>query len=1133
MFMLSSEGRAAPNIIFVLCDDLGFGDLYGLHQHTRDNGAGGGVAGDGRINGTEEPFIYTPFLDRMAAEGAQLTRHYTSAPVCAPARGSLLQGRDQGHANIRDNSFDKVLEDNHTLGTVLQEAGYFTACVGKWGVGGSGEPFAGHPNRRGFDYFYGYLKHIDGHQHYPGNGGTIYEQEAPVTSGLEHAYTTDLFTAKAKQLVTERTQVAEDQPFFLYLAYDAPHAQLQVPTQAYPAGSGLSGGLSWPLNTNTGSNDSWIHPDYASLGNAAARHATMVRRLDTAMGDLLQTLRDLGIADNTLVVFSSDNGTHNEAGAGGSVAHNPRNFDSYGMLEGIKRDTWEGGIRVPTFAWWPGTIGDNEETTPAADSQRPSAFWDWMPTFAEAAGLRPPAWSNGVSLLPELTRQGEQEDKGYLYFEYNVGSNTPSYEDFPVHGGSRRGQMQVLFLDDTDGIRYKGVRYDVTDHEEDDFLIYEVDGDPGEALNLAPDKASLQRRMKDKVLGVRVDGDYNRPYLNGEFAPGVEVTTAQGLSWRAFEGNWPWVPNVHGLTPSAQGEAEGLDLEVTARPTDLVLEFTGYLQVSREGTYQFELIADGGAGRGDAGVLLWLHDANVVAADFENEGAPQRGSVRLQAGLHPLKVMYRQGAGEKKLTLRYAGPDLDWQEIPAAALLREVTPGPQPVAGPDVGTVPAGGEIFLNVLANDSDDGLPGALHLQSVGPSLLGEVAIVDSRIRYQAAAGVIGVDEFPYTISDGERTAVGWVTVNLTTEGDGTLLFSDFDDHGSVDGAGAFTGLSWSSFGVSTPAPTIALSAGATVQTGGAGSNAHRLSVDRNIDSEGPWSFEVAFRAERDLIATALQFDYQFTSNSGGDQAGPHPGSGVVTVALLSGGETLSAVTLPPLGTTQADSNSGAGIAADFEDVRLQAGTDYTLHFGVGSEATSGNNFALDNLRLQGSLSQPAVLSLTADAAVVTPGEDVIVSWETSGAGRLTLSDLSAQRLLLTTGGQGQAALDAGSTTLTATEESALLLLKLTEEEDGSGLAVARVLRLSLAGEASPGGTLLLELPNGSLPTDSPQLAVSGLLAGAEYRLFVSPDLIVFEPVGEPLIADEEGSITFADVLDFDPVARPRRFYQVRQVL
>jgi len=653
-----------PNVVLIMCDDLGYGDIYNLFQNTRDNGAGGGIAGDGIINGSEADFIYTPYLDRMAAEGAKLTRHYTAAPVCAPARGSLIQGRDQGHSNVRDNSFDKVVADNHTIGTVMQQAGYYTAAVGKWGIGGhhKDEDPAGAPNKRGFNYFYGYLQHGDGHHHYPATSKAIILEQTTVIPDsdptLAKAYTTDLFAAKTKAIITDRATNHADIPFFVYLAFDTPHTPKEVPAHAYPAGSGTSGGLTWPLTIPAGAKeDSYFHPDYAALTNQKnKRHATMVRRIDTAVGDILQTLRDLKIADNTLVIFTSDNGPHSGTMQGS------------GEFEGMKRDMWEGGVREPSFAWWPTKIGDNNKNTPGNNSIRPSAFCDWMPTLVDVAGVTPPAWTSGVSILPELTGKGTQLDKGYLYFEYKVGGSTP--KSFKNHGGQKRGQMQIIFLDDTDGKRYKGIRTNITSHA-DDFHIYDVDIDLAEANDLAPSKPDLQQKMKDKVLQVRIDGDYSRKYMKNEFTPAITATTVKGLDYKAFTGTWNWVPETRYLTAAASGDVTNLDLSKRTRADNIALEFTGYISLPTDGTYTFQMTTDSTVATNASGGMLWIHDAHILDDDFNHDGSAQSGSMRLKAGKHPIRVLYKHATGSHDLQLQYSGPGISLQTVPDSVLFRD------------------------------------------------------------------------------------------------------------------------------------------------------------------------------------------------------------------------------------------------------------------------------------------------------------------------------------------------------------------------------------------------------------------------------------------------------------------------------
>ncbi len=651
---------AQPNIIFVLTDDLGWGDLGCFYQN--------GIAGARKHA--------TPHLDTFAAGGVQMRQHYCPAPVCAPSRASLLLGVHQGHANIRDNQFDKALEDNHTLGRVLKEAGYTTALVGKWGLqgnGGSPAAWPAYPTERGFDYFYGYVRHADGHQHYPGNSyppgnsgahrspKEVYENDTEVSAGLDRCYTTDLFTARTKQWIIDHVGAYPSRPFFVYLAYDTPHAALQVPTQAYPVGGGLMGGIQWVgtsntmINTASGTIDSYRHPDYTGNGwtEAEERFATSVRRIDDCMGDLVKTLQDLNIDTNTLVVFSSDNGPHSESYLTG-VTYAPSSFDSFGIFDGIKRDTWEGGIRVPTLARWPGTLQTG------AIVEQPSQFHDWLPTFAAAAGIAPPARTDGVSLLPMLTGVGTQRPP-LTYVEYFNNSSTPNYPEFDTsHKNRSRKQMQAVFHEG-----YKGVRYNVTSHS-DDFEIYDVAVDSQETNDLAAAMPALQQQMKDRVLRIRrPDSGASRPYDN-EYVPSVGISGSNGLNYAAYEGTWPWVPDVAALVPAATGRTGGVDLSMRTRDDNIGMQFSGYVEAQQTGEYTFYMTSDSGA-------LLWLHDANVIDDDYNHDGSEVSGTIRLARGLHPIRIAYAHGTGAHVLDVLYEGPGISKQAIPASALFVTAT----------------------------------------------------------------------------------------------------------------------------------------------------------------------------------------------------------------------------------------------------------------------------------------------------------------------------------------------------------------------------------------------------------------------------------------------------------------------------
>jgi arylsulfatase A-like enzyme len=669
-------GPVKPNIIFVLTDDLGRGDVGVFFQNSRR-----------AANVRSEPWEVTPNLDRMAAEGVQLQDHYCPAPVCAPSRASLMLGVTQGHANIRDNQFDKALENNHTLATVLDQAGYETIAVGKWGLQGNAKgenspsTWPAYPTKRGFEYFFGYARHSDGHEHYPKEGlyaghKQVWDGTNEVSANLDKCYTADLWTAWTKQWIVNHERTNSAQPFFIYLAYDTPHAFTEYPATAYPPGGGLHGGVQWlgtphhMINTAEGKIDSYVDPLYASATwdddhNPATpevpwpemdkRYATSTKRIDNAVGDVIQLLKDLNIDTNTMVVFTSDNGPYASfVEEPKFMANSPPNsiptfFRSYGRFDGIKRDCWEGGLRVPGLVRWPGHIPAGRIVT------RPSALYDWLPTFADMAGVPVPARADGESLLPELTGNGIQRDRGYLYFEYYEVHRTPSYKDFaPSHRGRLRHQMQVLRVGD-----YLGVRYDIQSAA-DPFEIYAVRTDPQETNNLAAQMPALEQRLQDMALQARrPNRSAPRPYDN-ELVPASAVTeVVPGVEWKAYEGAFPWVPDLETLEPVASGVTAHPTLTVRTRADNIGLFFSGYLKISTAGDYVFHLWTDTGG-------LLRIHDATVIDADFGHvPGREASGRIRLKAGLHPFRLYYaRRADGPPALDLSWNTPGMPEQPIP-------------------------------------------------------------------------------------------------------------------------------------------------------------------------------------------------------------------------------------------------------------------------------------------------------------------------------------------------------------------------------------------------------------------------------------------------------------------------------------
>jgi len=388
--------RRKPNIIFILADDLGYGDLgcYGQQK------------------------IRTPNLDRLAAEGLRFTQCYAGSTICAPSRCALMTGLHTGHTRLRGNDLKPLLPEDVTVAEVLRAAGYTTGLVGKWGLG---EPdTTGVPNRQGFDSFFGYLNQRHAHNYYPDYLWRN-EEKVPLANAVANGvatkkiqYAQDLFAEEAIAFV-ERSK---DKPFFLYYAVTIPHANnearnagMEVPSdEPYSA-------RDWPQNEKN--------------------FAAMVTRLDTDIGRLMARLKELGLDDDTFVFFTSDNGPHHEGG------HDPDFFDSSGPLRGIKRDLYEGGIRVPMIVRRPGVV-------PAgATSDHVWAFWDFLPTAADIAGAETPKGLDGLSVLPALGGEKAPEHK-YLYWEYHERGDARAVQmgDWKAVRLARKGTTELYNLRD-------------------------------------------------------------------------------------------------------------------------------------------------------------------------------------------------------------------------------------------------------------------------------------------------------------------------------------------------------------------------------------------------------------------------------------------------------------------------------------------------------------------------------------------------------------------------------------------------------------------------------------------------------------------------------------------------------------
>ncbi len=373
----AGEKSERPNIIFILADDLGYGDLgcYGQKE------------------------IQTPNLDRMAHEGVRFTQFYAGSTVCAPSRCVVMTGLHTGHCYIRGNGKDNLRPGDITVAEILKQAGYATALVGKWGLGHEGS--TGLPTRQGFDEFFGYLDQHHAHNYYPSflvrneervTLSNVVPKEGKWGQGVASekvAYSHDLLADEALSFVDRN----KDRPFFLYLALTIPHANNEAGKK----------GMEVP-DIGIYKDRNWPEPQKG--------HAAMITRMDRDIGRLLQRLREHGIDDRTMVIFSSDNGPHREGG------HNPDLSDSNGPIRGIKRDLYEGGIRVPTIVRWPGRAPAGTVCDHIGD------FADILPTAAELAGVKPPEGIDGISFLPAILGQKEkQKARPYLYWEFYEGGS--------------------------------------------------------------------------------------------------------------------------------------------------------------------------------------------------------------------------------------------------------------------------------------------------------------------------------------------------------------------------------------------------------------------------------------------------------------------------------------------------------------------------------------------------------------------------------------------------------------------------------------------------------------------------------------------------------------------------------------
>lgn len=442
-----------PNIVLIVADDLGYGEL--------------GCYGQQRIK--------TPRIDQLAAQGIRFTQFYAGSPVCAPSRCTLMTGKHPGHAYIRNNGDPKgledlaaqygwvfpgqnpILEDEITIAELLKQRGYATAAIGKWGLGHFGT--TGDPNRQGFDLFYGYNCQRHAHNHYPrflwrnGDKDFLPGNDRSLTG---ETYSQDRFTEEALQFIRQHRQ----EPFFLYLPFAVPHVSIQVPDSSLAQYAG-----------------EFEETDYKKDGyerhpTPHAGYAAMVSHWDRDVGTIVDLIDELGLGPQTLILLTSDNGpTHHRVGGADSTY-----FNSAGPLRGRKGSVWEGGLRVPLIARWTGEI------PPGRESDLIAAFWDLLPTICASAGVEPPDVVDGISLLPTLRQMGQQPQHDYLYWE------------FAGYGGQqavRQGDWKALRQDLRRGNRQ--------------WQLYNLAEDLAESRDLAEQRPAIVAQLASVAENARED----------------------------------------------------------------------------------------------------------------------------------------------------------------------------------------------------------------------------------------------------------------------------------------------------------------------------------------------------------------------------------------------------------------------------------------------------------------------------------------------------------------------------------------------------------------------------------------------------------------------------------------------------
>ena len=440
-----------PNIIYILADDLGYGDLSCQGQ----------------------THFQTPNIDQLAAEGMTFTQHYAGSTVCSPSRSVLLTGQHTGHTPIRGNKRDAkgnwpITAEALTVAEILQQNGYVTGAFGKWGLGYPGSE--GDPNKQGFDEFFGYNDQTLAHNYYPyflnHNQDTVWLEKNE--GAAQGTYAPIPIHEQALKFLEDN----KDKPFFMYYPSVIPHAELFAPEEYMEKYRGKF----LPEKEYEGADEGaprYKTGGYGSQPESHAAFAAMINLLDDQVGEILDKLKELDIDENTIVIFTSDNGPHLEGGA------DPDYFDSNGPFKGYKRDLYEGGIRMPMLVRWPGKIQAGSK------SDHISAFWDFLPTATELVGVETPENIDGISYLPSLLGKENQKEHNYLYWEFH----------------EKNGRLAIRQGD------WKLIRYDVFSPEKTTTELYNLANDPGEENNVAKENPDITAKLLHLLESARIPSE--------------------------------------------------------------------------------------------------------------------------------------------------------------------------------------------------------------------------------------------------------------------------------------------------------------------------------------------------------------------------------------------------------------------------------------------------------------------------------------------------------------------------------------------------------------------------------------------------------------------------------------------------